>query len=48
MGGELFYCGDWIRQLGLAICSCNDGLRPVIFKLEETEEPVDITCTPVR
>ena len=21
-----------------AICSCNDGLRPVIFKLEATDE----------
>lgn len=35
---ELFYYGNWIRKPGVAICSCNDGLRPVIFKLEATEE----------
>lgn len=38
-GGEgLFYYGDWIREPGVAICSCNDGIRPVIFKLEATDE----------
>lgn len=39
---ELFYYGDWIRTPGVAICSCNDGLRPVIFKLETT----DLVSTP--
>ena len=34
---ELFYFGDWIRMPGVAICNCNDGLRPVIFKLETTD-----------
>ena len=33
-----FYYSDWIREKGVAICSCNDGLRPVIFKLEATDE----------
>lgn len=37
-GGELFYYGDWIDKPGVAICSCNDGLRPVIMKLEATGE----------
>ncbi len=37
-GNELFYYKDWIRQKGTAIVCCNDGLRPVIFKLEATEE----------
>ena len=37
-GSELFYYGDWIRKPGVAICSCNDGLRPVIFKLESTDQ----------
>ena len=37
-GEECFYYGDWIKTPGIAICSCNDGLRPVIFKLEATEE----------
>lgn len=36
-GNGLFYYGDWIRKPGIAICSCNDGLRPVIFKLETTD-----------
>ena len=35
--GGLFYYGDWIREPGVAICSCNDGLRPVIFKIETVE-----------
>ena len=32
-----FYFNDWIKTPGIAICSCNDGLRPVIFKLEATD-----------
>lgn len=41
-GKELFYFGDWIKVHGVAICSCNDGLRPVIFKLEATDEKSEI------
>ena len=37
-----------IRTPGVAICSCNDGLRPVIFKLEATDEVSKIDYTPVR
>lgn len=44
----LFYYGDWIRKPGVAVCSCNDGLRPVIFKLESTDEKSEINYTPVR
>ena len=47
-GNELFYYGDWIRKPGVASCSCNDGLRPVIFKLEATDEVSQIDYTPVR
>ena len=47
-GNGLFYYGDWIRKQGMAICSCNDGLRPVIFKLEATDEESTIDYTPVR
>ena len=47
-GGELFYFGDWIARPGVAICSCNDGLRPVIFKLEATGEAAAPAYTPVR
>lgn len=46
-GSGVFYYGDWIQKPGVAICSCNDGLRPVIFKIEVTEEhvePVEIGC----
>ena len=47
-GGELFYYGDWIRTPGVAVCSCNDGLRPVIFKLEATDIEAEIGYTPVK
>ena len=47
-GGGLFYYGDGIRKPGVAVCSCNDGLRPVIFKIEATEEEAEINYTPVR
>lgn len=44
----VFYYGDWIKTPGVAICSCNDGLRPVIFKIEATDEAAVIEYTPVR
>lgn len=47
-GNGLFYYGDWIRRPGVAVCSCNDGLRPVIFKIEVTEEEAVIDYEPVR
>lgn len=47
-GNGLFYYGDWIRRPGVAVCSCNDGLRPVIFKIEVTEEEAVIGYEPVR
>ena len=47
-GKELFYYGDWIRKPGVAICSCNDGLRPVIFKLEATDEEATVDYTPIH
>ena len=34
---EIWYFGDWIKKPGVAIVSCNDGLRPVILKLEATD-----------
>ena len=45
-GSEVFYYGDWTRKPGVAICSCNDGLRPVIFKIERTDEEATINYTP--
>ena len=47
-GRELFYYGDWIRKPGGAISSCNDGLRPVIFKLEATDQESQMDYEPVR
>ena len=29
-----FYDGTWVREKGVAIQACNDGLRPVIIKVE--------------
>ncbi len=46
--GGVFYYGDWIREPGVAICSCNDGLRPVIFKIEATDEEAEINYMPIR
>lgn len=45
---DLFYYGDWVKIPGVAICSCNDGLRPVIFKVEATDEKSEVSYTPVR
>ncbi len=45
---DTFYFGDWIREPGVAICCCNDGLRPVIFKLEATDEISTLDYTPMR
>lgn len=47
-GEDVFYYGDWIRTPGVAICSCNDGLRPVIFKLEATDIPAQMEYQPIR
>ena len=47
-GEGLFYYGDWIKTPGVAICSCNDGLRPVIFKLEATDREAAMNYEPVR
>jgi len=47
-GNDVLYYGDWIRKPGVAICSCNDGLRPVIFKLEATDRQSNIEYQPIR
>lgn len=40
-GARRFYFNDWVRQPATAITCCNDGLRPVFFKLEATDEEVE-------
>lgn len=47
-GDEVFYYGDWIDKPGVAIVSCNDGIRPVIFKIERTEEEAKINYIPIH
>ena len=33
-GADGFFYGDWIREPYTAVSCCNDGLRPVYFKIE--------------
>lgn len=37
-----------VTKEGVAICSCNDGLRPVIIKVERTDEEAEINYEPVK
>ncbi|MGL4107466.1 TIGR04076 family protein [Clostridium sp. LP20] len=46
-GKDVFYYDDWIRKPVTAICSCNDGIRPVIFKIESIDKETLIEYTPV-
>lgn len=34
------FWGDWIPSADITVNSCNDGLRPVIFKLEKLDEEI--------
>ena len=38
---EIFYFKDWITKPGVAINSCNDGIRPVVFKLTQLNEKAE-------
>lgn len=40
-GGKNFYDG-WMKDEHTAMIACNDGFRPVIFKLELTDEDADV------
>lgn len=40
-GSGKFY-DDWVNREGIAISCCNDGLRPVIFKIERLNEEVHV------
>ncbi len=37
-GKEGFFYNDWAKEPGVAISCCNDGFRPVVFKIEATDE----------
>lgn len=41
-GTSPFYFKDWIQKPGVAINSCNDGIRPVIFKLTRLDSQAEI------
>ena len=41
-GDETFYFKDWITKPGVAINACNDGVRPVIFKLTRLDSEAKI------
>ena len=38
-----FFFNDRVRKPVVAISCCNDGLRPVFFKIEATDEEVETT-----
>lgn len=40
-GGKNFYNG-WLKDENAAMIACNDGFRPVIFKVEATDIEADI------
>ena len=35
---EPFFGGSWIENPEVAITCCNDGIRPVVFKMETANE----------
>lgn len=37
---SFWFNNSWVRHDGVAVACCNDGLRPVYFKLEATDEKV--------
>ncbi|MBQ3210690.1 MAG: TIGR04076 family protein [Oscillospiraceae bacterium] len=40
MGSEQIY-SDWVNRPGIAVNCCNDGIRPVVFKIERLDEAWD-------
>jgi len=39
---------SWVEKESVAICSCNDDIRPVIFKIEKTDEEYVIDYKPIK
>ena len=39
--GYIYGDGGFTNQEGMVIVSCNDGIRPVIFKVEKTDLVAD-------
>ena len=38
VGGGGFFNGRWMKDENTMIACCNDGIRPVVFKLERIDE----------
>ena len=38
---EPFFGGSWIENPEVAITCCNDGIRPVVFKMETANEKIN-------
>lgn len=41
-GGRNIFNGGWVNDEKIAIVCCNDGLRPVSFKIEATDEDAEV------
>ena len=41
-GGENFFGGCWMKDKKSAVVACNDGLRPVVYLIEPTDEDADV------
>ncbi len=37
---SFWFNNSWVRHQGVAVACCNDGIRPVYFRLEATDEEV--------
>ena len=37
-GGGAFFNGRWMKDENTMIACCNDGIRPVVFKLERIDD----------
>ena len=40
--GHILGEGNWLKERDMAIVSCNDGIKPVIFKVEATDLVADV------
>ena len=38
MDDKTLLYGDWIQVPGVSVNSCNDGIRPVVFKITRLDE----------
>ena len=41
-GGHILGKGNWLKEKDMAIVTCNDGIKPVTFKVERTNENAEV------